>query len=126
MDKLNTLERAFILKKVPVFEDLNLETLLAIAEKTEQSVYEPGALVFKENDSGNRVFILVEGALLLGSTLLRPYLLFGEESVFNKKSRQYSAQAKEKTCLLHLSETHFLQVVQECPEVALRLLQKHL
>ncbi|EPJ32039.1 cyclic nucleotide-binding domain protein, partial [Chlamydia psittaci 06-1683] len=48
---------------------------------------------------------------------------FGEESLFSNKPREYNAEAITQVRTLTLSKGQFLSIVEECPSVALSLLE---
>lgn len=125
------IEKAFFLKKIRLFNELELELLLAIAEKLHEDDYDAGEKIFSVEQVANRIYFLVQGNVeifdekgrLLTSVTSGYY--FGDESLFNEQPRAYSAICKVDTLLLSLSRSHLLSIISECPSVAIALLQSY-
>lgn len=123
------IEKAFFLKKIPLFNELELELLLAIAEKLHEDDYDADEKIFGFGQVANRLYFIVEGTVKIfdGRSRLLAELnndqYFGDESLFNEKARAYSAICKTDTLLLSLSRSHLLSIISECPSVAISLLQ---
>lgn len=123
------IEKAFFLKKIPLFNELELELLLAIAEKLHEDDYDADEKIFSSGQVANRIYFIVKGAVQIfdeKSKLLYELTTdqyFGDESLFNDRARAYSAICKTDTLLLSLSRSHLLSIISECPSVAISLLQ---
>lgn len=122
------IEKAFFLKKMRLFSDLDLEILLAIAEKLHEDEYEKEEKVFTPGQVANRIYLIASGSVqifdehrkLLSELGCGDY--FGDESLFNEQPRTYSAICKADTLFLTLSRSHLLSIISECPSVAVTLL----
>ncbi|MBI3901027.1 MAG: cyclic nucleotide-binding domain-containing protein, partial [Chlamydiia bacterium] len=125
------IEKAFFLKKVRIFNDLDLELLLAIAEKLHEDDYDAGEKIFTPGQVANRIYLIEKGVVQIFDTTLhlQAELLvgdyFGDESLFNEQSRSYSAICKSDALFLTLSRSHLLSIISECPSVAVSLLQTY-
>ena len=125
------IEKAFFLKRVRLFSDLELELLLAIAEKLHEDDYDEGEKIFTPGQVANRIYFLEEGTVhicdewLKPISELRPPDYFGDESLFNEQPRSYAAICKTDALLLTLSRSHLLSMISECPSVAVALLQTY-
>lgn len=123
------IEKAFFLKKIPLFNELELELLLAIAEKLHEDDYDADEKIFGFGQVANRLYFIVRGTVKIfdeKSRLLAELnndQYFGDESLFNERARAYSAICKTDTLLLSLSRSHLLSIISECPSVAISLLQ---
>jgi CRP-like cAMP-binding protein len=53
---------------------------------------------------------------------LEPKSFFGDEALFNNLERTYNAICTEKSILLTLTKNNLLNVLSECPSVAIELL----
>lgn len=124
---MNLIDKAFFLKKTNIFRSLDMDLLLAISDKTEAMIFKPGAKIFSEGDSSFSFYIIVEGCIkvTLGSLTetLKSQDSFGEESFFNNKFREYTAEAITQVKMLILNKGQFLNIVEECPPVAISLLE---
>lgn len=125
------IEKAFFLKKVRLFSELDLEILLAIAEKLHEDDYDAAEKVFSSGQVANRIYLIVKGTVQITDERLKPYAelsatdYFGDESLFNEQPRAYAAICKTDTLFLTLSRSHLLSIISECPSVAVSLLQSY-
>lgn len=125
------IEKAFFLKKMRLFCELDLEILLAIAEKLHEDDYEKDEKVFTPGQVANRIYLIAEGTVLI-QTEQRKTLAelnagdyFGDESLFNEQPRSYAAICKTDALFYTISRSHLLSIISECPSVAVTLLQSY-
>jgi CRP/FNR family transcriptional regulator, cyclic AMP receptor protein len=129
MKQLNIIEKAFVLKKTPLFKDLDMDLLVAIADKTQQDLYDKNETVFSILQGANRMFIIAKGSVGLydntESLIVRldEGDFFGDESLFNGKPREYTAISLEDTTFLTFSKPILFNIISECPSVATSLLE---
>lgn len=129
MKHLSLIEKAFFLKKTKLFEELDLDLLLAVADKISQDIYDKGEKVFLPNQVANRIYFIAHGAVKLISlskqtlTTLSTGEFFGDESLFNDKPRAYGAICIEDSLILTISRSHLHTIISECPSVAISLLR---
>lgn len=125
------IEKAFFLKKVRLFSDLDLEILLAIAEKIHEDDYDKDEKVFTPGQVANRIYLIATGSVQIFDMERKSLVelgvgdYFGDESLFNEMSRGYTAICKTDTLFLTLSRSHLLSIISECPSVAVTLLQSY-
>ncbi len=125
------IEKAFFLKKVRLFNELELELLLAIAEKLHEDDYDAKEKVFDAGQVANRIYFVAVGTVEIFDEKGKPLFevlkenYFGDEALFNEKPRGYSAICKTDAVLLSLSRSHLLSIISECPSVAVSLLQTY-
>ncbi len=128
---MNLIDKAFTLKKSPLFCQLGLELLLAIADKTSAHTFANGAVIFAFEQPAHQMYFLIKGEVQLRDRKrkvvgqLRDHDFFGDESLFNEEPRTYSAICTSKCQILCLSRTHLLTIINECPSVAVRLLEAY-
>ncbi len=131
MKSLSLIEKAFFLKKVRLFAELDFELLLSVAEKLHDDDYDAGETVFMNGQVANRIYFIAQGTVQLVDERLRPITelssgeFFGDESLFNESQRSYGAACKTDAMLLTLSRSHLLSIISECPSVAVSLLQAY-
>jgi len=129
MKPLHLIDKAFLLKKMQLFSSLDLDLLLTIADKMETHLYKKEASIFQEGQEAHRLYLIVEGGVgiknrkegVLGELAAGDF--FGEESIFNEKERGYEAFCKTDVTLLTMTGPHFLSLINECPTVAISLLE---
>lgn len=94
---------------------------------------EAGDFVFEEGDSGSDMFIIQEGEIEILKTwatekhrlsVLEPGDFFGEMSLLEDQPREIAARALSDYTLLRIDHTTFDTMVQENPEIAVRMLRK--
>ena len=123
------IEKAFFLKKLRLFNELELELLLAIAEKLHEDEYDAGEKIFSSGQVANRFYLIAEGTVQIVDDKSKCICeltnghYFGDESLFNEQARGYGAMCKTDAMLLTLSRSHLLSILSECPSVAAALLQ---
>lgn len=129
MKRPTLIDKAFLLKRTPLFSALDLDLLLGIADKLSSVDYDRGDFVFFPNEEANRMYFIFRGEVEIRVNPPKPYLtlksgdFFGEESLFNNQPRAYEALCPIETHLLTLSRTNLYTIISECPSVALGFLQ---
>jgi CRP-like cAMP-binding protein len=127
MDKLNAL------RQTALFNGLNDLDLSALADASCVEHYRLGATIFRENDPGGTMYIVVTGNLELivrdkgGNevTLLTvaPGQVFGEMSLLDNRPRSASARTLTDVSLLSVSRETLVRITHQHPTVALHLLE---
>lgn len=131
MKSFSLIEKAFFLKRIKPFSELDLDLLIAVAEKLYYDEYDANERVFAYGQAANRMYLIIQGSVLLTNEKMRPLATleadsyFGDESLFNEQPRKYGAICKTDTELLTLSRSHLLSIISECPSVAIALLQSY-
>ncbi|MEL7431051.1 MAG: cyclic nucleotide-binding domain-containing protein [Chlamydiota bacterium] len=130
MKQLTLIEKAFFLKKVKIFEDLDLDFLLSISDKVHQDEYDKNEPVFLEKQIGHSLYLIAKGSVeLIKGAVRRRHLkvgdFFGDESLFNERPRAYAAACTTDTLLLILSRSDLMSIISECPNVAVQLLKHY-
>jgi CRP/FNR family transcriptional regulator, cyclic AMP receptor protein len=129
MKRLTLIDKAFLLKRTPIFNTLDLDLLLTIADKLGAVIFDAGDFVFIANEEANRMYFVIRGQVEIQSMSnqiidrLGEGDFFGEESLFNNKPRAYAAFTPIETYVLTLSRTNLYTIISECPSVAVGFLQ---
>lgn len=128
---LNLIEKAFLLKKTALFNELDLDLLLTIAEKLESCVLTKGGHIFQAGQEAKQMYLITQGRVHIFNpervliAELSEGEFFGDEALLNEKPRGYTALAASDLSLLTLSRSHLLTIISECPTVALGLLEAY-
>jgi HEAT repeat protein len=127
------MERLLALKRVPLFENLNLDQLDAVLRLARDATYLPGEVIVGEGDPGGELFVLIEGSAeaWLDYRGARPQQLstmptgsyFGEMAILDDEPRSATVVASEATRLLALDGDSLKELLREMPEIALELLR---
>lgn len=125
------IDKAFFLKKVRLFSELDLELLLAIAEKLHEDRYDAGEKIFTPGQVANRIYLIASGVVQILDERAKVVCelstgdFFGDESLFNEQPRGYAATSKTDALFLTLSRSHLLSIISECPSVSVAMLQSY-
>ncbi|MDX2138192.1 MAG: DUF1003 domain-containing protein [Chloroflexota bacterium] len=127
MDKLNAL------RQTSLFNGLKDEDLSALADASSVEQYRVGTTIFRENDPGGTMYVVVTGKLEL---IVRdkgghevPLLtvasgqVFGEMSLLDNRPRSASARTLTDVSLLSVSRETLVRITHQHPTVALHLLE---
>jgi HEAT repeat protein/ATP/ADP translocase len=124
---LLTVEKALFLKSAPLFAGLEGEELAALADIALQHAYEPGEIIFEENQPPHHLYVIVEGKVEVfrraGSVertlaYLGEKECFGEMAILDDQPRSASVRAVERTDVLKIDRDSFRELILERPQIA--------
>ena len=123
-----------VVRKAPLFTALDDAAALSLRASMDSVKINKGGILFKEGDSGEHVYVIVEGKLKLGTSsgdgrenllsILGPGEMFGELSLFDPGPRTSTATAVTDAKLLSLSHAKLIPWLRENPDVSLQLLAR--
>lgn len=131
MKLLTLIDKAFLLKRTPVFGMLDFDLLLVVSDKLETLNFQSADQIFAVGEPASRMYFIVKGAVDILDEYNKPIVtlrtpeFFGDEAVLSDKTRGYSATSKTDSLILTLSKTNLLTIISECPQVAVGLLQAY-
>ena len=121
-----------LLKKVAIFHDLDDDELAQLADVSREEKFVSGEYIFREGESGNRLYLIVEGDVRIsrdvpGSgeealAVLKPGAIFGEMSVFDRSERSTDAISNGGTTTFTISRTDFEMLLDLNRELAFKVL----
>src|SRR5215210_1364605 len=121
-----------LLRNVSIFRDLDTGELARVAEVCREQEFVSGEYIFREGESGNRLYLIVEGEVRIsrdvpGSgeealAVLKPGALFGEMSVFDRSERSTDAISNGGTKTLTIARPDFEMVLDFNRELAYKVL----
>jgi CRP/FNR family transcriptional regulator, cyclic AMP receptor protein len=125
--------RAAVLARTELFCGIDEATRRRIAEHVAERGVEPGQCVFTQDEPGDRMYVLAEGAVKLfvssrdgGIVELvrhRPPATFGEVALLDGGPRTASAEAVERSTLLVVTRPELLRLLRTEDQVAEALLR---
>jgi CRP/FNR family transcriptional regulator, cyclic AMP receptor protein len=125
--------RAGVLARTELFGGIDGATRRQIAEHVAERVVERGQCVFVQDEPGDRMYVLAEGAVKLfvasregGIVELvrhRPPATFGEVALLDGGPRSASAEAVERSTLLVVTRAELLRLLRAEDQVAEALLR---
>jgi CRP/FNR family transcriptional regulator len=122
-----------VLAEVPLFAALDDEASEALAAALTTRAVDRGHVVFHEGDTGDRLFIVLDGKVKISRTaadgrenllaVLGPGEMFGELSLFDPGSRTATATAVTESTLASLDHDDLRPLLLDRPAVAVNLLR---
>ena len=122
-----------VIRNAPLFLALDDEASVALIASMVEMDFARGQIIFSEGDAGDRLYVISEGKIKLGTTstdgrenllaILGPGEMFGELSLFDPGPRTATATALIETVLLGLSHDALGPWLSGRPGVAESLLK---
>jgi CRP/FNR family transcriptional regulator, cyclic AMP receptor protein len=123
-----------VLRQAPLFSALDDEAASALRASMSEIKIRRGEVLFREGDSGDRLFVVSDGKVKLGRTssdgrenllaILGPGQMFGELSLFDPGPRSATVTAVTDVSMLVLSHDEMVRWLSGRPEVARGLLSQ--
>jgi len=125
---LLTIEKVIILKSVSIFSDISERGLIEAASVLEEIRAEPGQTIFEKGDTGNSLYIVVEGRVNVHDrettiATLGPGEVFGELAALDPEPRMASVTVAESVLLLRMGHVELDELMTEHPEVAFGIIR---
>jgi len=121
-----------VLRETPLFSSLDDEATGSLRASMTDTELERGEVLFNEGDSGDRLYVVLEGKIKLGRTsgdgrenllaVLGPGQMFGELSLFDPGPRSATATAVTDSRLASLGHAELQPWLVSRPDVARGLL----
>ena len=121
-----------LLRQVAIFKDLDDGELARVAEVCRTQEFVSGEHIFKEGESGNRLYLIVEGDVRISRTIpgsgeealavLKPGALFGEMAVFDRSERSTDAISNGGTKCLTIARSDFELLLDFNRDIAYKVL----
>ena len=120
--------------KIPLFSSLTENELEIFSSTLKKYDRENDITIFNEGDSGEEMFILLEGRVgIFVKTQDENEIeideittgnFFGEMSIFDNIPRSATCKTKDKSVLLGLSAKSFFESIDKYPEIAIKIIYK--
>lgn len=130
------MENIEFLKNVPIFSELNDDTLIKLSQLGTLKSYEKDSIILSEQDAGSALFVMVSGKVKVARvsnddknkevilTLLNPSDFFGEMALLDGLARSATVTSIEDSQVFIIQRNDFLNLIQQHPEVSIALLQE--
>jgi len=122
------------LNGIDIFQSLSNESKRILAKKMIKKTYAPGDIIIRQDDPGQSVFIVIEGAVSVRIRLqtgpeievgrLGAGDFFGELALITGDPRKASIIARTKTLVYEIPQITFLSILKSEPEVDQRFRDK--
>ena len=123
-----------VLRQSPLFSGVDEDSAAVLEDSMAASSLSRGDVLFNEGDSGNQLYVVIDGKIKLGRTsadgrenllaILGPGQMFGELSFFDPGPRSATATAVTDVELKSLGHDALSPVLASHPDVALALLHQ--
>jgi CRP-like cAMP-binding protein len=116
-----------MLKSLPLFDDLDRKHLERLGQLIDEVDLQTGRVLWKQGDAGDEAFVIVSGNLLVerdGRVLanLGRGSIIGEMAIYAEGPRMATVTVTEPSQLLVISHGNFHTLMDEFPEVRLKVL----
>jgi CRP-like cAMP-binding protein len=122
------------LKQVPIFSDLDEESLKIVANSGVLHSYKKDSLILSEEDAGNALFVIAQGKVKVVRSdsedkevilaILNSSDFFGEMALLDGLNRSANVIAMEDSKLFIIQRSEFLNLLRKYPDVSIALLQE--
>jgi CRP-like cAMP-binding protein len=111
------LEKTILLKTVDLFQDIPGELLSQISQISRTKNYEQGEVIFKEGDSGDSMFIVINGEVSIKKkekiiAKLEKGTSLGEMALLDNEARSADAVADKDSVLLKINQDVFYELME--------------
>jgi len=123
-----------VLRQAPLFSGLDDDAATALGASMTRVQVPRGDVLFREGDSGDRLYVVTEGKMKLGRTsadgrenllaILGPGQMFGELSLFDPGPRSATATAVTDATMCSLGHEGLMPWLDTRPDVARGLLNQ--
>jgi CRP-like cAMP-binding protein len=123
-----------IIRQAPLFSALDDDDATSLRESMATEKLSRGKILFREGQEGDRLYVVVEGKIKLGTTssdgrenllsILGPGEMFGELSLFDPQPRTSTATAVTDARLVSLAHEAVIGLVTTHPQTSLELLRR--
>lgn len=117
-----------ILRKIPIFEELNNRELEAIERILHRRTYRPGELIFCQGDAGVGMYIIVEGTVEIIYEPSNQVLaelgdgeFFGELALLDESPRSATAKAKTACKMLGFFQSDLFGLLERDPRLGVKI-----
>ncbi|MDB5039019.1 MAG: cyclic nucleotide-binding protein [Bacteriovoracaceae bacterium] len=122
-----------LVTNLPLFSTLTSPEIDLVLGSSKPVTYQEKEIIFSEGDAGGALFILLEGAVTISTTVqediekplatLKPGSVFGEVSLIDQNPREVKATAIGKSLLLILEAESFEKLLQNQPALGTKILK---
>jgi CRP-like cAMP-binding protein len=123
VERLTTLQKAEYLRSIGIFSQATVEELFILATVTRQIALAQDQVVFRENDFGEALYVVIEGEVELRCResgvreVIGPGHSFGVSSTLTRGPRTLAAKALKDTFALCLVAEDLFRAVSQHTEI---------
>tara|TARA_B100001093_G_scaffold207894_1_gene199804 strand:- start:3196 stop:3660 length:465 start_codon:yes stop_codon:yes gene_type:complete len=126
-------EEVALLRKTPLFENVELSKLKLLAFTSERLIFQPGQVVFKQGEFGDAAYFILNGEARvtvegpsgeLELAIVRAHEIVGEIAILCDAPRIATITAANELTTLRISKDLFLSLIEEFPKVAIEVMRE--
>jgi HEAT repeat protein len=123
------LERILFLKQVSIFRDLPAEEISGLLPIVEEVEFAPATTIIRQGDTGDSLFIVVEGSVAIEvdgrprGAGVGPREVIGEMAILTGRPRTATCTALTQVLALSIRREPFWELMQDRPEVSLGVIR---
>jgi len=132
LQTVSSLERILLLREVPLFAELSPDDLKQIAEIAREQLYSDGAVLCREGEEGNELYVLASGQVrvtkksngtekILATRGVGEFV--GEMAIIESAPRSATVRADGDVRALVIDAQAFKSILRDRPEVSLAVLR---
>jgi len=117
-----------ILRKIPIFNDLNIDQFQKILNICSKNVYKKSKKIFLEGENSHEMYILIDGEIKVTFidgkelTIIKPVGIVGEMGIFTGEPRSASVEASTDCILLIINKTELFRIFERDCFLAIKIL----
>jgi CRP-like cAMP-binding protein len=129
MSELARIETVVVLQSVELLSSCSAEQILRISAIARQSLFEKGAVLYREGDAADALFFVVRGGVRLmasdgSESFLGPGETFGAIEILSGRLRSGEATAAEETLVLAIEADDFFDLLANNIEIVKALFRQ--
>jgi CRP-like cAMP-binding protein len=122
-----------LLRRVPLFAEIEPSRLKLLAFMSERVGYDPGKLIVRQGDPADAAYLIIDGeAEVIAESPSGPVILatlganeiVGEMGILCNMPRNATVRAKERLVALRISKEPFMRMVREFPNISVAIMQE--
>jgi CRP/FNR family cyclic AMP-dependent transcriptional regulator len=122
-----------LLRRVPLFAEIEPAKLKLLALMSERVGYEPGRVIVRQGDTADAAYLIIEGhAEVVAETPAGPVALatlgpnetVGEMGILCNMPRNATVRAADRVIALRINKEPFMRMVREFPNVSISIMQE--
>jgi CRP/FNR family transcriptional regulator, cyclic AMP receptor protein len=122
-----------LLRRVPIFAEMDPPKLKLLAFMSERVGFDPGAPLMRQGDPGDAAYLIIEGnAEVVLETQAGPVVvatpgpneIVGEMAILCDVPRAATVRAKGRLITLRIPKEQFMRMVREFPNMAISIMRE--
>ena len=122
-----------LLRRVPIFAEIEPARLKLLAFMSERVGFDPGKRLMRQGDAADAAYLIIEGhAEVILETPAGPVIVatlganqsVGEMAILGNVPRNATVRAKDRVIALRISKEPFMRMVREFPTMAVSIMRE--